>query len=139
MTNARWTTAVVASTLLLAGCSGAGSLASDLTATVDASAGGSFALADVAGVEGSGFLVVCPYESTDSIEERLGFAWDGAPDYSLADDRQTIAVIDAGEVSSSVELARAEVDFCSAGSWAVLPLDTRLAVSDSGDPVRVTA
>jgi len=131
--------AVVAVALLaLTGCASAPSLQSELRSMITASDGGSFTLAALDSVDGSDFLVVCPYESTSSVEARLGFSWADTPDYSQVDSRQTIAFIDDGEVVSHVELRRDEVDFCSAEQWEVLPVGTALDVARAGDILNVT-
>ncbi|MFW2512670.1 hypothetical protein ACNI3K_02725 [Demequina sp. SO4-13] len=138
MVNRRRTAAALLPTLLLAGCATTGLLESELKTAIRGSAGGSFALSEVEGVDGSSFLVICPYESTELIESRLNFAWSDAPDYSKADDRQTIAVISDGEVASATEISRDTIDFCSAGPWEVLFVETELAVSGSTDTAQVT-
>jgi hypothetical protein len=134
---------ITLSVLLLAGCSAepssSSSFESEVTTAAGDSAGGSFALSEIAGVTASSFLVVCPYESEASIEERLGFAWSEAPDYARSGGRQTIALVDDGEVGSSIELPRDRVDFCSAGLWEPLPTDAPLGVSASSEPLRITA
>lgn len=129
--------AVLLPTFLLAGCAGSDPLASELTTAARESAGGTFALADLDAVTGSSFLVVCPYESTDSVHERLGFTWPDAPDYAQDDGHQTIALVDDGRVQSSTELPRDTIDFCSDGIWGVLPTSTVLEVSDSTDPLTI--
>ncbi len=137
MTKSRVTAIALLSTLALAGCT-QGSLESELASTISASVGETFALSDLKEVRGSSFLVICPYESKRSVEDRLGFRWPEAPDYSQTDDRMTIAVIDDGRVVDSAELSRASIDFCSIDSWKVRSTDTELAVSVSRDPVHVT-
>ncbi len=126
--------------LLLAGCAApsGGSLGADISAVATDSAGRSFALADVDDAPGDDFLVVCPYETTESVGERLGFEWPDAPDHSRSDDRQTVAFVADGAVVEAVELGRDTVDFCSTGEWALLPVDAELQASADGEPVRVT-
>lgn len=127
--------------LALAGCASAGSsdpadVGGQLRAALD-DGQSALVLSSLDAADGDEFLVVCPYESTGSVDERLGFAWDDAPDYSRTDDRQTLAFIRAGEVSSHAELSRDEVDFCSGGPWDALPIDSSLPVTRTGDVVRV--
>jgi hypothetical protein len=137
--NTRLSVASIAlAALTLAGCSAAPTLETALVTSVAAAEGGSFTLSSVDEVTGEAFLVVCPYESKESVEERLGFAWRDAPDYAQTDDRQTVATISGNEVLSSSELDRSEVDFCAAGSWSVLPVDSELTVEKSGDTVQVS-
>jgi hypothetical protein len=138
MKRARRVTAVLLPTLLLAGCAGSDPLGSELTTAAQESAGGTFELADLGAADGSSFLVVCPYESTDSVHERLGFTWPDAPDYAQDDGHQTIALLDDGRVRSSTELPRDAVDFCSVGGWEVLATSAVLEVSDAADPLTVT-
>lgn len=137
MKRARRVTAVLLPTLLLAGCAGSDPLGSELTTAAQESAGGTFELAGLEAADGSSFLIICPYESTDSVHERLGFTWPDAPDYAQDDDHQTIALLDDGRVLSSTELPRDIVDFCSADSWQVLPTSTVLEVSASSDPLTI--
>ena len=130
---------VLSSALLLVGCTGAadpGPAVEDAPGpavedAAEAAAGGSFALAEVDGVDGSDFLVVCPYESPESVEERTGISWSG-PDRSEDEGVQTLVVLDGGEVVSTSGLDRDRADFCSGDRWEPLPLDTRLAVSGAG-------
>lgn len=137
--NTRLSVATIAlAALTLVGCSAAPTLETALVTSVAAAEGGPFTLSSVDEVTGEAFLVVCPYESKESVEERLGFAWPDAPDYAQADDRQTVAVIRGDEVLSSAELDRNEVDFCAAGSWTVLPVASELTVEKSGGIVQVS-
>jgi hypothetical protein len=91
-------------------------------------------LSEADGIEGRAFLVICPYESVESIEDRLGIDWN-VSDSSENEGVQTIAILNDSETVTTIELSRASVDFCSAGRWGLLPLDTRLAVAES---LRVT-
>ena len=130
MTDRRRAGAVLLSVLLLAGCTPTSSTGAAVETAVADAAGGTFALSDVAGITGSAFLVVCPYETEESVEARLGADWN---DFRPSGDEgsQTIAVLDGGQVEP-IELGRDSVDFCSAAApWALLPLDTRLAVTES--------
>ncbi|PPG14153.1 hypothetical protein C5C74_14040 [Rathayibacter sp. AY1E8] len=122
---------VLSSALLLVGCAGAADPGPAVEDAAEAAAGGSFALAEVDGVDGSDFLVVCPYESPESVEERTGISWSG-PDRSEDEGMQTLVVLDGGEVVTTSGLDRDRVDFCSGDRWEPLPLDTRLAVSGAG-------
>jgi hypothetical protein len=122
---------VLSSALLLVGCAGAADPGSAVEDAAEAAAGGSFALSEVDGVDGSDFLVVCPYESPESVEERTGISWSG-PDRSEDEGVQTLVVLDGGEVESTSGLGRDRVDFCSGDRWEPLPLDTRLTVSGTG-------
>ncbi|MET1015684.1 hypothetical protein [Orlajensenia leifsoniae] len=131
-----WVVVIAASSLLLAGCTTAPSWQSELNTALRES-DGTVALSSLSEIEGSTFLVVCPYESVGSISDRLGFTWAGAPDYSNRDDRQTVAVVGDGEVTSHAEIPRDEVDFCSDTEWKVLPLDTSLTVTRSADAILV--
>ncbi|KQX07997.1 MULTISPECIES: hypothetical protein [unclassified Leifsonia] len=137
MKNLPRAVAIAASSFLLAGCAIAPSWESELTTALEG-ADDSIALSSVRGIDGSAFLVVCPYESVESITDRLGFTWPGAPDYSTRDDRQTIAIVGDEEVTSSAEIPRDKVDFCSATAWKALPLDTSLTVTRSADVVLVS-
>ncbi|PPH44141.1 hypothetical protein C5D09_14035 [Rathayibacter sp. AY1C9] len=122
---------VLSSALLLVGCAGAADPGPAVEDAAEAAEGGSFALAEVDGVDGSDFLVVCPYESPESVEERTGISWSG-PDRSEDEGVQTLVVLDGGEVVSTSGLDRDRADFCSGDRWEPLPLDTRLAVSGAG-------
>ncbi|PPF39285.1 hypothetical protein C5B93_04380 [Rathayibacter sp. AY1A2] len=122
---------VLSSALLLVGCAGAADPGPAVEDAAEAAAGGSFALAEVDGVDGSDFLVVCPYESPESVEERTGISWSG-PDRSEDEGMQTLVVLDGGEVVTTSGLDRDRADFCSGDRWEPLPLDTRLAVSGAG-------
>lgn len=128
--------AVAASVLVLAGCTAVSPLAADLRAAVDASTG-SLVIGTLDSVDGTDFLVVCPYETDESITARLGFEWADAPDYAQRDDRQTVAIIRDGGVVASAELERSVVDFCATGDWPVLDVDTELALDRTVDPARV--
>ena len=130
------TFALAASTL--AGCSVAPTFETAIVASVAAAEGGLFTLSSLDEVKGEAFLVVCPYESPESVDERLGFSWRDAPDYAQSDDRQTVAIIRDDEVVSSAELDRMDVDFCAAGSWTLLPVTSELAVEKSGDTIQVS-
>jgi len=122
--------------LLLAGCAGVPSLQAEVkTALIDAR-DDSIVLDSLDSVNGTDFLVVCPYESESSIADRLGFTWDDAPDYSQVDDRQTIAIVNEGRVVNQAELSRADADFCSDGEWGLLPTSTELRVTRSGESAR---
>jgi hypothetical protein len=118
--------------LLLAGCEPTpdSASASAVQDAVAEAAGGSFSLSDVEGISGSSFLVVCPYETEESVSERLGTGWDRT-DASDDEGVQTIAVLDGDAVESRIVLERDPADFCSGDRWHLLPLDTRLAVSES--------
>lgn len=129
--------AIMLSLALLAGCTGTGSLESEIRSAVDRAEGGELVLSSLDAVDGTEFTVVCPYESRSSVDERLGFAWSEAPDYAQADDRQTVAVVRDGTVVSSAELARDSIDFCSDEPWPLAPIDTPLAVTRSGDLLTV--
>jgi hypothetical protein len=128
----RWRIAAATAAALLLGatlsaCTSAPSLEAELVTTVEASGAADFSLASLDSVTGSSFLIVCPYDSMRSVEDRLGFAWDDAPDYSQSDDAQTVVVVDGAEVVSQTELARDEIDFCSEeAAWTLLPTDTPL-------------
>ncbi|PPG92831.1 hypothetical protein C5C39_02140 [Rathayibacter sp. AY1F3] len=122
---------VLSSALLLVGCARAADPGPAVEDAAEAAAGGSFALAEVDGVDGSDFLVVCPYESPESVEERTGISWSG-PDRSEDEGVQTLVVLDGGEVVTTSGLDRDRADFCSGDRWEPLPLDTRLAVSGAG-------
>jgi len=128
---------LVAGSLLLAGCSGASSLESELIAAVEVS-DGSLVISALPSVSGSSFLIVCPYESADSVDDRLGFTWADAPDYSQSDDRQSLVIIDGGRVVTHLVLARDRVDFCSGEPWRPLLTDMELLVSPSSTPIAVT-
>ena len=123
---------------LLAGCSSSPSLGEQIEKGVGA-AGESFSLADVASADATSFLVVCPYDSQQSVSDRLGFTWADAPDLSQDDSRQVVALLDDLSVVSSAELPRDTVDFCSSDSWEVLPVDTELRVSTEGRTSVVSA
>jgi len=123
---------------LLVGCSPSPSLREQIERGIGA-AGESYSLADVASADATSFLVVCPYDSQQSVNDRLGFTWADAPDLSQDDDRQVIALIDDRSVVSSAELSRDTVDFCSSDSWDVLPVDTELSVSTEGRTSVVSA
>ncbi|KQQ93960.1 hypothetical protein ASF62_07250 [Leifsonia sp. Leaf325] len=131
-----WLVVLGASSFMLAGCTIAPSWESELNTALRES-DGTIALSSLSAIDGSSFLVVCPYESVGSISDRLGFRWAGAPDYSDRDDRQTIAIVGDEEITSHVEIARDEVDFCSDTEWKVLPLDTSLTVTRSADAILV--
>ena len=124
--------------LSLAGCSTASTFETAIVASVSAAEGGPFTLSSLDEVKGEAFLVVCPYESQESVDERLGFSWRDAPDYAQSDDRQTVAIIRGDDVVSSAELDRIDVDFCGAGSWTLLPVTSELAVEKSGDTIQVS-
>lgn len=123
---------------LLAGCASAPALAGQIEEGV-AAAGETFSLADVASVDGTSFLVLCPYDSADSVTERLGFIWSGAPDLTQDDRRQAIAVVDEGAVTSSAQLSRDTVDFCGEGPWQLLPVDSPLTVTSDDGVKQVSA
>ena len=127
---------IAASSFMLAGCAIAPSWESELNTALRES-DGTIALSSLSAIEGSSFLVVCPYESVESISDRLGFTWAGAPDYSSRDDRQTVAIVGDQEVTSHAEIPRDEVDFCSDTDWRVLPVDTSLTVTRSADLIVV--
>ena len=129
---------IAAGALVLAGCSASASFEAELTAAV-AESKGSLVLSSLPAVDGSSFLVVCPYDSAASIAERLGFAWADAPDVSQDDGRQTVVIIEGDEVTSHVELSRGEIDFCAGEEWAALPTDTRLTVTRTEDAAVITA
>lgn len=124
--------------LALTGCATSASLQQEVENAVSRSEGGSFQLSDLSTIDGSHFLVACPYESASSIEERLGFDWADAPDYSKTDDRQTIIIIDDGTVASYAELDRGTKDFCAAGQWSVLSIDSTLSVTRVSDSLVVS-
>ena len=124
--------------LLLAGCSAGSGLASEVETAAE-QADATLALSTVATDDVTEFLVVCPYESKESVTDRLGFDWNDAPDYALVDDRQTIAFITDGRVSARAELSRGKVDFCRTGQWTVLPVDASLGVTRSGEVTSVAA
>lgn len=130
MTARHRTALVLLSALMLTGCAPQADPASAVETAVGEAAGGTFALSDVEGIEGSAFLVACPYESVASLEERLGAEW-SASDRSEDEGAQALAVLEGDEVGTTIELDRGTVDFCSGDSWELLPLDTRLAVSES--------
>ena len=113
---------------LLAGCASSAPLGEQIEQGV-AAAGDSFSLAEVASVEGTSFLVLCPYDSEESVNERLGFVWSGSPDLSRDDSRQTIAVVDDGAVVQSAELSRGSVDLCAGEPWELQPVTAVLPVT----------
>ena len=119
--------ALAVSLVAATGCSTAPALETGLRAA--AAEGENFALSSIDSADGDAFLVVCPYESKESVSDRLGFAWTSAPDYAQSDDRQTVAIIGDGAVTSQAELARTEVDFCGSEPWELLPLETELTVT----------
>jgi hypothetical protein len=142
MNSAPRVATILLSTLLLSGCAsgadGPSGRAADVTSAALEATGTTFALSDLDTVRGDEFLVLCPYESPEAAEDRLGFAWPDAPDYSQDDSRQSIAFVADGEIESAIELSREDVDFCSDGPWNLLPVSTELTVSDTRDPVSIT-
>ena len=129
--------AVMVSCIALAGCSVAPTLESQLAAAVGEFGEGPLVLSSLDGASGDDFLVVCPYESKSSIEERLGFDWSKAPDYSQQDSKQAILFIDGEKVTSHAEMTRDSIDFCGDGQWPTLPTDTPLEVTRSDQRVLV--
>ena len=125
--------------IALAGCATAVPFHAELEKTISQSEGGSFRLSDLADAEGTHFLVACPYESPSSIEARLGFAWADAPDYSAADDKQTVVITDGKTVVSRAELDRDSADFCVGDRWSLLPVDSVLRVTRTSDSLVVAA
>jgi len=138
MKKALGTASIVLASLTLAACTAAPSLESQLRAAVTAPTAETLMLSSLDAADGESFLVVCPYESKESVDDRLGFSWKHAPDYSKVDDRQTVAVIDNGAVVAHAEFGRGEVDFCTTDEWAVLPTGTELTVSRTAENVVVT-
>jgi hypothetical protein len=132
-----WAVSLTAA-VALAGCSGAPAFEAELKSAVAESGDADFDLASLDAVKGTDFLVVCPYESTSSVERRLGFDWADAPDYSESDDRQAVVIVDGERVAAHAELARDEVDFCADNSWELLPVDTALAVARTSDAAVVS-
>jgi hypothetical protein len=122
---------------ILSGCSNASGLEAEMKAAVNGS-DDAFSLESLDAVRGAEFLVVCPYESKASVQDRLGFEWGASPDYSQADDRQTIVIVDRGEVVSHAEVQRDEVDFCAGDGWRLLPVETGLEVARSGNTALVS-
>jgi len=131
------TTSVIVMGLLLAGCSGTSGLSSSIERAIDQS-DTTLELSSLVSGDVTGFLVVCPYESRDSVADRLGFDWPDGPDYAAVEDRQTIAFIEDDTITSQAELSRHEIDFCGSGKWEVLPVDTTLAVARSGGSTRIS-
>jgi len=105
-------------------------------AIIEAGEGG-FTLSAVDAIDADAYLVICPYESKDSVQQRLGVEWPAAPDYSDVDDKQTIAFVSDGEVASHVELSRDDVDFCVTGDWPELPVGAELELAASPGGVKV--
>ena len=131
-------TAVALTGLLLAGCSAGSASPNSIQRAIEA-ADTSLVLSDLAPDNVTGFLIVCPYESADSVADRLGFTWSDAPDYSTVDGRQTIAFVDHDQVASHAELSRDDVDFCGSDQWDVLPIETALTVSHTADAIQILA
>jgi len=134
------TTAAILSVslLTLAGCA----QASGLSSSIERAAGEAdttLVLSSLTSDDVTDFLVVCPYESADSVADRLGFAWPDGPDYEKNDDRQTIAFIDGDGIASHAELSRADVDFCGSGQWQATPVETPLTVSRTADGIQIGA
>jgi hypothetical protein len=123
--------AVALAVFALSWCSSAPNLKTELQAAVAGSSDAPFRLSSLDAAKGSNFLVVCPYESTASVEERLGFEWNDAPDYSDADDLQAIIEVEGDDVVSRTEFRRDEIDFCAGDDWELIPVDTALALSGS--------
>ena len=132
------TTAAILSVslLTLSGCAQASGLSSSIEQAAD-EADTTLVLSSLASDDVTDFLVVCPYESPDSVADRLGFAWSGGPDYTDIEDKQTIAFIDGDGIASSAELSRTAVDFCGSGQWEATPIDTPLTVTRTADIVQV--
>lgn len=137
MRTSRCGSVALLSAALVTGCAAATSLGSELKTVIAQSEGGGFQLSDLDTAKGSRFLVACPYESRASIEDRLGFSWSDAPDYSQSDDVQSIIITDENAVTSHTELARDAGDFCSDGQWELSPIDTNLSVARSADSLVV--
>lgn len=95
--------------LAVTGCSSA---SDDLVSAIEASDGHAISLAHVFDTTADSYLFLCPYESRDVMEGELGFAWPDAPDYSLQDHKQGIALV-TGENVDLVELSLREVDLCT--------------------------
>ena len=134
MRNTIWAASLMAPLGLLIGCSSPVDLQAQLE---NAAADGSFALSQLDSVDGSSFLVICPYDSAASVDERLGFAWTDAPNLTEDDGSQVVVIVDRGEVISHEQLARDEIDFCSGDQWPVLPTTTELTATTSGGTVQV--
>lgn len=132
------TTASILSVSLLAlsGCAQAPGLPSSIERAAD-EADTTLVLSSVASDDVTDFLVVCPYESPNSVADRLGFAWSSGPQYTDIEDKQTIAFINGDGIASHVELSRAAVDFCGSDQWEVTPIDTPLTVTHTADIVQV--
>ena len=132
------TTAAILSVslLTLAGCAQESGLSNSIERAAD-EADTTLVLSSLASDDVTDFLVVCPYESPDSVADRLGFAWSGGPDYRDIEDKQTIAFIDGDGITSSAELSRTAVDFCGSDQWEVTPIDTPLTVTHAADIVQV--
>lgn len=92
-----------------------------------------FRLSQVDGLTEDQFLVVCPYDSQSSVEERLGFAWKGAPNTSN-DAEQYLALVHDGRVSRALTLNRSTIDFCSSDrDWILLHAHAVLDVTKRGN------
>ncbi|QJU55377.1 hypothetical protein SCB71_20360 [Herbiconiux sp. KACC 21604] len=88
---------------------------------------------------GGEFLVVCPYETADSVEQRLGFVWSDAPDLRETDALQALITLDEDhDVASFTTFSRSRVDFCSEGRmWNLVPNEEELEVVDSSTTLEV--
>lgn len=85
--------------------------------------------------------MVCPYETVESVHERLRADWAGVPDIHATDAVQVLLILDDSRgVVSSVTFSRTKVDFCSEGRlWEVMSTDAELRVLDAGTPRLVVA
>jgi len=68
--------------IVLAACSSA---SDDLVEAIEATGGPDVSLAEAFDTDADSYLFLCPYESRDAMEDRLGFDWPEAPDYSDQD------------------------------------------------------
>ncbi|GGM35285.1 hypothetical protein [Microbacterium saperdae] len=65
------------------------------------------------------YLVVCPYETLESVNERLGFTWDDGPDLTLDDAHQILVLTDADAIEEYATLDRNRIDLCTTEQWSL--------------------
>lgn len=125
--------------LILAGCAvligvavaGCSSASDQLVASIEAADAQSVSLADVYDSTADSYLFLCPYESRYAMEDRLGFAWPDAPDYSMQDHKQGIALVTGKEVDL-IELSLSEVDLCTSED-PLTPMSQTLEFTQGSD------
>lgn len=87
-------------------------------------------LAEIHPGDWDSYLVICPYETPESVNDRLGFTWNDTPDLTLKDSQQVLVLTSAGTVEETAILDRDRLDLCATSPWPLTDKTTPITLSN---------